>query len=81
MCYLSSPVICFEGTPQPTFRGPLFRFQAQESEGQLCATVVRDVADIDDEDFESFQYSTFVVGSPIFGDGPATGETCIVLCP
>ena len=80
-CPILSPfvVICFQGTPQLTFRGPLFSIQAQESDRQLCATVVRDEADVNDEDFESFQYSTFVVNSPVFGDGPAAGETYIVL--
>ena len=69
-------VICFKGTPQATYRGPLFSIQAQESDGQLCATVVRDEADVDDEheDFESFQFSTFASAVPIFGDGVAAGE-------
>ena len=67
--------ICFEGTPLQTSRGPLFSVQGQESDGQLCATAVRDESEVDDEDFESFQYATFVLGAPVFGDGVAAGET------
>jgi hypothetical protein len=63
--------ICFEGTPLQTSRGPLFSVQGQESDGQLCATAVRDESEVDDEDFESFQYATFVLGAPVFGDGVA----------
>ena len=57
-----------------TFQGNFYRFSGEESDGQICVNVMREEAEVNMFDFESFRYVVSEVATPIFGGATAAGE-------